>query len=370
MNPVIKSLIRFLYPAQCHLCEENLDPLDRYICKFCWNRTEYIDKPVCQTCGYPLAYAENSGTERPKDVWFRKSRSIANYYEHDEIIFVEYDEENEPKNSCSRCPRDVKPIFSLELDFHNDLDKGVPAILESIGKLKGRASRRISSTFKEHNAPLSSRAFIMVEKDSYGWRIKDGDQEYLLRREGERISVYGINIIPPLEKRVRGIPQTVSEKSISALSNAIHLLKYSGKTIMAEPLAMIMIKHIHLLLNVKDYDVIIPLPIHKKKLRQRGYNQVELIGRRLSKAVGIPLDIESLVKTIETESQAHSSFMKRGINLKGAFDVSERSRIEGKRVLLIDDVMTSGASVNESAKALVTKGRVKYVDVLTLVRAV
>ncbi|HGJ66512.1 TPA: hypothetical protein ENS27_14205 [bacterium] len=357
MNPVLKSLIKFLYPAQCHHCKENLDPTDHYICKSCWEQSEFIKEPVCQTCGYPIGFTDKTSDERPNDVWFRKARSIANYYEHDKISLTDYIMNDKPNNSCNRCPKDVKPLFSIDLYFHNELNRGAKGFI----KLKSKPSKELSSAFGEY----SSKAFIMVDKIDYGWQLIDGDREFLLRRDGEKINVYGINPIHPFENKA-----DYQEKSISAISNAIHLLKYGGKTIMAEPLARLMIENMPRLLNKDDYDFIIPLPMYKNKLRKRGYNQVELIGRRLSKAIGIPLDTTSLIKIMETESQASSPFMKRGINLKGAFDVSDKSKIEGKRILLIDDVMTSGASMNESAKALMTKGGVEFVDVLTLVRAV
>jgi ComF family protein len=365
MNALIKSFIYFLYPAKCRHCEENLDPSRHYICKSCWEQINFIEEPYCQTCGYPLAFANYSGDEKPRDVWFRKARSIANYYEHDQIEFGTYAIEDSPKHPCNRCPKDVKPLFSISSDFHYDLNKGVSPFWKNLGRLTGSVSKKLLDAFEEHNKPLSDKAFVLIEKEDYGWQVKD-EQEYIVRKEGDRISIYGFELHSDQDKA----SDSKEEKPISVVSDAIHLLKYDGKTIMAEPLSKLMINNMPILLNVEDYDLIIPLPIHIKKLRKRGYNQVELIGRRLSKATGIPIDTQSLTKIMDTESQASSSYMKRGINLKGAFDVSDPSKIEGKRVLLIDDVMTTGASMNESAKALVTKGKVKYVDVLTLVRAV
>lgn len=365
MNPILKSLIQFLYPAQCLHCGVSLDPSAHYICKFCWEQIDFVEEPLCQTCGYPLALSKKANSERQKDIWFRKARSIANYYEHKQIEHENYVTDGIPKYSCDRCPRDIKPLFSLDLDYQNELNNGISAFYKNFGRLANRTSKKILNAFNENTRTLSDRAYILTEKKDYGWQIIDGEKEYLIRKEGERLNVYGFELINNQERM-----SNEDKDPISAVSKAIHLLKYEGKTIMDQPLAQLMIKNMPLLLNKDDYDLIIPLPIHKRKLHKRGYNQVELIGRKLSKAIGIPIDTQSLVKIIETESQARSSYMKRGINLKGAFDVSEQSKLEGKRILLIDDVMTTGASMNESAKALVTKGKVMYVDVLTIVRAI
>ena len=156
----------------------------------------------------------------------------------------------------------------------------------------------------------------------------------------------------------------------SALGEAVRLLKYQGKTVMAKPLADSMVKAMPAFFGMEDYDYIIPVPIHKKKRRDRGYNQMELIGRELSAATGIPLETESFVKIKNTRPQMSLSTKDRFTEVRGAFDVPDPSQIAGKRVLLIDDVATTFATANESARTLTRKGKVKYVDVFTLTRRV
>jgi len=145
-------------------------------------------------------------------------------------------------------------------------------------------------------------------------------------------------------------------------------LKYSGKEIMAKPLSELMFSSMQRLLPGEDYDLIVPVPLHKKRKRKRGYNQMDLIGRRLSQLTGIPIETDSLVKIKDNEPQVGLSDNKRLENVKGVYDVKEPSLISGKRVLLIDDVMTTGATINECAKILMRQGKVKYVDVFTLTR--
>jgi len=147
-------------------------------------------------------------------------------------------------------------------------------------------------------------------------------------------------------------------------------LKDQDKAIMADPLADLMFNSMPRLLDVQDYDYIIPVPIHKKKMRKRGYNQMELIGRRLSTKTGIPLEVRSLVKSVNTRPQRGLIAKERQKNIKDSFEVPDRSKIDGKRILLIDDVMTTGATVNECARVLLNDGKVRYTDVFVLTRAV
>ncbi|MGB9596951.1 MAG: zinc-ribbon domain-containing protein, partial [Candidatus Poribacteria bacterium] len=87
MNALLKSLIWFLYPAQCRYCGENLDPADDYyICRSCWDQVEYIERPYCEKCGFPLdplsALPEEvfSCANCPDEFNFNKARSIAYYH--------------------------------------------------------------------------------------------------------------------------------------------------------------------------------------------------------------------------------------------------------------------------------------------------
>jgi ComF family protein len=242
MNPLLKSLIMFLYPSQCRHCGENLYPSDgHYICKSCWDKVKFIEKPYCETCGYPLGPL----SALP-----------------DRIA------------SCAHCPD--RPWF----------------------------------------------------------------------RKARSITVYD-----------------------SAVGEAIRLLKYSGKITMAKPLADMMVEAVSAFFGMESCDYIIPVPIHKKKRRERGYNQMELIGSRLSQTIGIPMETRSFIKAVNTPSQtSRASHSDRLENVRGTFGVRDPSLIAGKRILLIDDVLTSGATVNESARTLAREGKVKCVDVLTLSR--
>ena len=117
-------------------------------------------------------------------------------------------------------------------------------------------------------------------------------------------------------------------------------------------------------------DLIIPTPLSKQRMLERGFNQAEVIARIVSRATGIRLDAASLARKLHTP--IHRVGMdKRGreLSVKNAFEVARPKLIDGKSILLVDDVFTSGATSSYSAKALKKSGAVK-VKVFTLARAV
>lgn len=122
---------------------------------------------------------------------------------------------------------------------------------------------------------------------------------------------------------------------------------------------------------LEDADIIIPVPLHPTRLRKRRYNQATILGRALSKYSAIPFEADSLFRARRTDSQGGKSAAGRRRNVRGAFDVPERRRahIQDKRILLIDDVMTTGATLEACAKALLRAGALQ-VDALCLARVV
>ena len=113
-------------------------------------------------------------------------------------------------------------------------------------------------------------------------------------------------------------------------------------------------------------DLIIPLPLHPKRLRERGFNQALELARPLSKALRIPIDATSCSRTRNTPAQANLAWREREKNIRGAFHCS--TDFSGKQLILIDDVMTTGASLNECARTLKLHGA-SSVTVLVLARA-
>ena len=98
-------------------------------------------------------------------------------------------------------------------------------------------------------------------------------------------------------------------------------------------------------------DVIIPIPMYKRKKRQRGYNQAEILAKCLGKRLQIPVDTKSLVRVRKTIPQKSLGRKEREINLKNAFKTSTNA-LELKKVLLVDDIYTTGVTMDEAAKVL------------------
>lgn len=121
--------------------------------------------------------------------------------------------------------------------------------------------------------------------------------------------------------------------------------------------------------NWSDYDHVISVPLHPRKARERGFNQSGVLAAGLSRRTGINFSRKGLVRTRYTSTQTRLSRKERRENVKGAFRVTGNACFFRKRLLLIDDVYTTGATVNECARVLMKAGA-EMVDVLTLARAV
>lgn len=122
---------------------------------------------------------------------------------------------------------------------------------------------------------------------------------------------------------------------------------------------------------IEQSDLILPVPLHRRKLFQRRFNQAALLALGLSRLTGKPVILDALTRTRATESQAGLGRRGRLDNVKGAFTVPEarRARLAGRRVLLVDDVFTTGATAGACARALSRAGAVE-ISVLTLARVV
>jgi ComF family protein len=114
-------------------------------------------------------------------------------------------------------------------------------------------------------------------------------------------------------------------------------------------------------------DLIIPVPLYFTRLLSRKYNQSAILTAELSKMTSIPADYKSLKKIRNTLPQVQCNGEKRRTNIKNAFQVKNPDKIKGKRVLLIDDVYTTGSTLNECCKVLLKAGATS-VDILTVAR--
>jgi len=152
------------------------------------------------------------------------------------------------------------------------------------------------------------------------------------------------------------------------VQNLVHRFKYKGKQQIGTYLGKL---YGHKLANQFPYnaiDIIIPVPLYKKKEQRRGYNQSEVFANGLSKTMGIPVETNVLFRIRSSESQTRKTQEERWENVKEIFSVSNPERIEGKHILLVDDVFTTGATIEASADTLRKAANVK-ISVVTIAYA-
>ncbi|MGH7230020.1 MAG: ComF family protein [Nitrospiraceae bacterium] len=153
---------------------------------------------------------------------------------------------------------------------------------------------------------------------------------------------------------------------IEPLHDAIRLFKYQKKVALAGALGDLLMD---VPLPVPNVDVVMPVPLHPARLREREYNQSLLLADRLNRRLRLPLSYDNLIRSRHTPPQTELSRAVRLKNLRRAFVVLRPAEVLGKRILLIDDVMTTGATVNECAKTL-RKAGASDVYVCTLARTI
>ncbi len=147
-----------------------------------------------------------------------------------------------------------------------------------------------------------------------------------------------------------------------SLARLLHLFKYGRIKTLAEPLARMMVRGLP---SQEQFDLVVPMPLHWKKQLLRGFNQSELLSREIGPRLGVPV-IPALKRIRSTDVQAGLTLSQRRKNVQGAFQVSD-TNIQGKKILLIDDVLTTGATVSAAAKVLRKQGTAR-ITVLTLAR--
>lgn len=139
------------------------------------------------------------------------------------------------------------------------------------------------------------------------------------------------------------------------LKEIIHALKYSGERAAALPLAEILVESLRETPHAEFAEVVVPVPLHVSRLKKRTFNQSALIARLAARRLGIPF-ANALVRTRATTSQTELSHAARRRNVKGAFATGRPGAVKGRQVLLVDDVITTGATASECAAALLGAG--------------
>ena len=148
----------------------------------------------------------------------------------------------------------------------------------------------------------------------------------------------------------------------------IHRFKYDKKVHLARPLTLLATEALTSFAASSGAELLIPVPLHRRRLRERGFNQAVLLGRPLAKTWGVPLVVDNLNRVRWTEPQVTLSAAEREANVRGAFALSDPAALRGRKVLLVDDVYTTGSTVAECSRVLRQAGA-EAVYVITVARA-
>lgn len=136
------------------------------------------------------------------------------------------------------------------------------------------------------------------------------------------------------------------------VQNLLHALKYENQQIIGELMGQTFYNDLKNSGFFEGIDRVIPIPLHKKKQKARGYNQSECFAKGISEKSGIALDTENFVREVETSTQTKKGKAERWANVKDAFALKDANAFKNKHVLLVDDVITTGATIEGAWQAL------------------
>lgn len=143
--------------------------------------------------------------------------------------------------------------------------------------------------------------------------------------------------------------------------------KFQEKSYLYKTIVNFLLKNKKMFEIIKSCDTIVPVPISKNRKKQRGYNQSYLIAREIANNVGIKLENKCLFKTMDIIEQSKLNKEERLENIKGVYELKNIQRLENKKILLFDDVFTTGSTVNECCKML-NIAKPSKISVLTIAK--
>lgn len=147
-------------------------------------------------------------------------------------------------------------------------------------------------------------------------------------------------------------------KEESIVQMLIHELKYQNKRTIGILLGEIVGNAVKHDADFTSVDALLPVPLHKIRLRERGYNQSELIAKGINRVIGVKVINDMLIRKRNTQTQTKLNLEQRTENVKDAFVINEKYKnfVVGKKFVIVDDVITTGSTVNECAKELIRSG--------------
>ena len=176
------------------------------------------------------------------------------------------------------------------------------------------------------------------------------------RWEGE-VPLSGIRFVKPVYAAgLYRSPSPDEEEGREPMREIIRHLKYRNKKSLSKHLGEMMVETPG---SNGHWDAVLPVPLHHARKRERGYNQSDLLAREVGRKLGIPVLEKALQRVRNTKSQTGLEREERLLNVKGAFRVKDKQAVSGKAVLLVDDVTTTGATLEACGEALALAGGVK-----------
>ncbi|MCS6991875.1 MAG: ComF family protein [Chitinophagales bacterium] len=140
------------------------------------------------------------------------------------------------------------------------------------------------------------------------------------------------------------------------LQRLIHQLKYQGRTDIGQFLGRLFGEELKESTDFAGIELIVPVPLHRSRLLQRGYNQVDFVCQGLSEALQKPWSTKALLRAHASESQTRKGRFERWANVAEVFTVPDETLIASKHLLLVDDVITTGSTLESAARTLLDKG--------------
>jgi ComF family protein len=181
----------------------------------------------------------------------------------------------------------------------------------------------------------------------------------------------GTGVTPPCGRCRRGLSVFDAGASLGpyegTLRTVLHALKYSRRRRLAARLADVLLADPHVRALLTPEALLAPVPLSGQREHERGFNQSELIARAVGRATGLTVVARALIRSRDTPSQAGLTAAQRRHNVAGAFSVRQRQAVAGRTVIIVDDVLTTGATARACAAALRDAGAAS-VGVLTVAR--
>jgi ComF family protein len=138
----------------------------------------------------------------------------------------------------------------------------------------------------------------------------------------------------------------------TAAQELIHAVKYKGNQALGRQLGQMMGKALLHCTWAADIEAVVPMPLNIRKLRQRGFNQADLLAAGLGEVIGVPVEKVAVMRTKHTATQTRKNRVQRWLNVEHVFDIAENHNLDNKHVLLIDDVITTGATMEACGQVL------------------